>query len=402
MSSLLPYGRQSLDETDIRTVIDVLHSDYLTCGPKVVEFEQAFAKVVGTRHAVAMNSATSALHVAMLVADIGPGHRVITSPNTFLASANCAAFVGATPDFADIDPVSYNLDPSALEAGWRPDTRAVVAVDYAGQAANLPEISRIARNRGALVIEDACHGVGGAFRHAGRVWRQGGNPWADMAVFSFHPVKTITAGEGGMLVTDNDEYAQRARLFRSHGMEREPSRFTRFGRPDDPLAESGPWAYEMQELGFNYRLTDIQCALGLSQLRRLSEFMSRRREIVAHYNAAFAGLPWLVTPGLREPACADLASWHLYTVQLDFAKLGRSRTEIMAELRAQGVGTQVLYIPVHLQPWYRRSYGYAPGKCPVAEAYYQRALSLPLYPLLTASDVERVTTALRCSLCPRC
>lgn len=390
MPSFLPYGRQSLDEADIQSVVEVLRSDYLTCGPKVAEFEEAFAETVGARHAVAMSSGTAALHVALLVARIGPGDRVVTSPNTFLASANCAAYVGATPDFADIDPVSYNLDPAALEAGWQPDTRAVVAVDYAGQVANLPEISRIARARGAIVIEDACHGVGGAFRYGGRIWRQGGNPWADIAVFSFHPVKTMTTGEGGMLVTDKDEYARRARLLRNHGMERDTSRLQLFGTAGDLLGEVGPWAYEMQELGFNYRITDVQCALGLSQLRRLPAFITRRREIVAHYNSAFADLPWLVTPDVREPASADLASWHLYTVQIDFPQIGRSRAQVMADLRQQGIGTQVLYIPVYLQPFYRRSYGYRPGKCPAAEAYYQHTLSLPLYPAMTDADVERV------------
>jgi len=393
MPTFLPYGRQHLDEADIQSVVGVLRADYLTCGPKVAEFEQAFAETLGARHGVAMSSATAALHVALLVAKIGPGDRVVTSPNTFLASANCAAYVGATPDFADIDPVSYNLDPAAVEAGWQPGTRAVVAVDYAGQAANLPEISRIARARGAIVIEDACHGVGGSFRHGGRIWPQGGNPWVDMATFSFHPVKTMTTGEGGMLVTDNDEYARRARLFRSHGMERDTSRLELFGTPGDVLAELGPWAYEMQELGFNYRITDFQCALGISQLRRLPALMARRREIVARYNAAFAGLPWLVTPGVREPASAELASWHLYTVQMDFARIGRSRAQVMADLRQQGIGTQVLYIPVHLQPWYRRTHGYGPGKCPVAEACYTRALSLPLYPSMTDVDVQRVQWA---------
>ncbi len=395
MAELLPYGRQNISEADIEAVGEVLRSDFLTCGPKVAEFEQAFAEAVGARHAVAMNSATAALHVAMLVAGVGPGDRVITSPNTFLASANCAAFVGATPDFADIDTVSYNLDPAALEERWQPDTRAVVAVDYAGQPCDMPAIARIARERGAIVVEDACHGVGGGFVHEGRTWKLGGHRWADMTVFSFHPVKTMTTGEGGMLVTDNDEYAQRARLFRSHGMEREASRFESFGRVGDSLAEAGPWAYEMQELGFNYRLTDIQCALGLSQLHRLPALMARRREIVARYNEAFAGLPFLIRPQLSAANSQPLVSWHLYTVQMDFVQLGRSRTRIMTDLRHHGIGTQVLYIPVHLQPWYRRQYGYGPGKCPVAEAYYQRALSLPLYSAMTDADVEQVIQAVR-------
>jgi perosamine synthetase len=344
---------------------------------------------VGAKHAVAVCNATAALHLALRVADIGPGHRVITSPNTFLASANCAAFVGARPDFADIEPATYNLDPVALEAAWAPDTRAVVAVDYAGQAADLPAIAAVAKKHGALVIEDACHGIGGGFVHEHNTWKLGGHPWADLTAFSFHPVKTLTTGEGGMLVTDNPEFAARARRLRHHGMERDPSRFT----PAElcpPTAERGPWFHEMQDLGYNYRITDFQCALGRSQLRKLDRFIARRREIVSRYNDAFAGLSWLTRPRLRQAADRDQISWHLYTVQLDFTQLGRTRTEVMRALQAQGVGTQVLYIPVYLQPWYRATYGYQPGKCPVAEAFYQRALSLPLYPAMTDANIDHV------------
>lgn len=379
---MLPYGRQTITEDDIAAVTAALRSDFLTQGPLVAEFERRFAARVGAKHAVAVTNATAALHLALKVAGIGPGDRVVTSPNTFLASANCAAYVGATPDFADIDPVTHTLDPAALEKSWRSDTRAVVAVDFAGQAANLPEIARIARARGAIVIEDACHAVGGRFHAEGREWNIGANPWAQMAVFSFHPVKTLTTGEGGMLVTDCPDWAAQARRLRSHGIEREAARFE--------CLEPDPWAYEMQELGFNYRLTDLQCALGLSQLERLDAVLARRREIVAAYNAAFAGLGWLQTPGLRDAADAATTSWHLYAVQIDFAALGRSRAQIMAALRDAGVGTQVHYIPVHLQPWYRRTYGYGPGRCPVAEACYERTLSLPLFPAMTDADVAHV------------
>jgi UDP-4-amino-4,6-dideoxy-N-acetyl-beta-L-altrosamine transaminase len=393
MPQVLAYGRQSINEGDIEAVCNVLRSDYLTGGPKVEEFEGRFAEKVGARHAVAVNNATSALHLAMLVAGIGRGDRVITSPNTFLASANCAAFVGATPDFADIDPVSYNLDPSALERAWMPDVKAVVAVDYAGQPCDMPSIARLAREHGVIVIEDACHGVGGGFVQDGRNWKLGGHPWADMTVFSFHPVKTITTGEGGMLVTDNAEWAQRARRLRSHGIERQ--QFLGLGGSGDPaLDERGPWYYEMQELGYNYRITDIQCALGLAQLKRLDQFVARRREIIRQYNEAFANLPWLRLPGLTNPKNCDLISWHLYTVQIDFKRIGRTRTEVMTGLRQKGVGTQVLYIPVHLQPWYRQTFGYARGKCPKAEEYYRHALSLPLYPAMTDADVERVIAAI--------
>jgi UDP-4-amino-4,6-dideoxy-N-acetyl-beta-L-altrosamine transaminase len=391
---MIPYGLQSISEDDIAAVVAVLRSDFLTQGPLIEAFESRFAEAVGAKYAVAVSSATAALHLAMRVAGIGAGDRVVTSPITFLASANAAAYVGATPDFSDIDPISTTLDPAALEANWRDDTRAVVAVDYAGQACDMPEIARIARSHGAIVIEDACHAVGGAFQAEGRSWKIGAHPWADLTVFSFHPVKTMTTGEGGMLVTDRDDWAELARTLRSHGIVRDPSRFL----PSDlcPLtAEKGPWFYEMQELGYNYRLTDLQCALGLSQLTRLDVWLERRREIAVAYNAAFAELDWLRTPGLRNPADAATTSWHLYTVQIDFATLGRMRTAVITELREAGVGTQVLYIPVHLQPWYRKTFGYGSGKCPTAEAFYAHALSLPLYPAMTNADVARVITAVR-------
>lgn len=394
MPYVLPYGRQSINDAEVEAVCRVLRSDFLTCGPIVEEFEARFAETVGAQHAVAVNSATSALHLAMLVAGIGAGDRVVTSPNTFLASANCAAFVGAIPDFADIDPVSYNLTPATLEKAWKPDIKAVVAVDYAGQPCDMPAVVGLARERGAIVIEDACHGVGGGFVHEGRSWKLGGHPWADLTVFSFHPVKTMTTGEGGMLVTDNAEWAQRARRLRSHGVERH--RFLGLGGEGNPaLDEWGPWYYEMQELGYNYRITDVQCALGLAQLERLDHFVARRRQIVRQYNEALADLAWLRTPGLANPENRELISWHLYTVQIDFQRIGRTRTQVMGELKQKGVGTQVLYIPVCLQPWYRQHYGYQAGKCPVAEEYYSRALSLPLFPAMSDEQINQVIRAVR-------
>ena len=393
MHQFLPYGRQAISEEDIHAVAEVLRSDFLTAGPVVERFEQAFAEVVGARHAVAVSNATAALHLAVAAAGLGPGDRLVTSPNTFLASANCAAYVGATPDFSDIDPVSYNLDAATLERSWKPDTKAVVAVDYAGQPCDLPAIAAVARRHGAAVIEDACHGVGGAFMHDGKAWKVGSHPWADMTIFSFHPVKTMTTGEGGMVVTENADFAARVRRLRSHGIVRDPAQFTT--RNVAGMSEQGPWYHEMQELGFNYRLTDLQCALGLSQLTRLEGFVQRRRDIVRRYNSGLAGLSWLKTPGLGNPANRDHISWHLYTPQFDFAALGKTRTQVMTELRSQQIGTQVLYIPVHLQPWYRQTYGYAPGKCPVAEAYYQRALSLPLFPSMSDDDVTRVIDTVR-------
>jgi perosamine synthetase len=393
MSDFLPYGKQWIDDDDIAAVIGVLRSDFLTSGPEVTAFEEEFAAMTGAPHAIAFTNATAALHAAVHVAGIGAGDRVITSPNTFLSSANCAAFVGATPDFADIDPVTRNLDPVALEAMWTDDVKAVIPVAFGGQPADMPRIAEIARARGTVVIEDASHAAGGGFFREGKSWKTGNHPWADMTVFSFHPVKTMTTGEGGMLVTADDEFARKARLFRSHGLERDAARFQGFGVESGPLAEVGPWVYEMHDLGHNQRITDIQCALGRTQLAKLPCFIERRRGIVAAYNSAFADLPCLDTPGLGVERDRDLISWHLYTVEIDFPSLGKSRTEIMTALLERGVGSQVLYIPVHLQPWYRRTYGYGPGKCPVAERYYSRCLSLPLYPSLKNDDVARVIAA---------
>jgi perosamine synthetase len=388
--SFIPYGKQCIDQDDLDAVCAALQSDFLTCGPQIEAFENAFADFVGAKHAVVVSNATAALHLAMLVAKIGPRDRVVTSPNTFLSSANCAAFVGATPDFCDIDPSTYTLCPKALEAMWSDDIKAVVAVAYAGQSPDMPAIAKIARERGAIVIEDACHGTGGGFQIDGTSYKQGGHPWADITTFSFHPVKTLTTGEGGILLTENDDYAAHARLLRTHGMTRESESLQGLGSSTPALAEQGPWYYEMQELGYNFRITDLQCALGLSQLKKLPGFIERRREIVARYNSAFADLPWLKTPALLRPEDESQISWHLYTTRIDFSALGKTRSEVMDELRSDSIGSQVLYIPVYLQPYYRETYGYAEGKCPQAEAYYAEALSLPLYPLMTDDDVAHV------------
>jgi perosamine synthetase len=409
--SFIPYGRQSISEDDIAAVVRSLRSDFLTCGPEVEAFEKELAALVGAKHAVAVCNATAALHLAIRVLGVGQGERVITSPITFVASANAAAYAGAIPDFCDIHPSNANLDPESLEATWKPDTKAVIAVDYAGLPCNMPEIARIARARGAFVIEDACHGTGGGFRVGENGWKFGAHPWADITTFSFHPVKTLTTGEGGVLLTNNDGWAAKARLLRTHGITRDPNEFLGLLDPSIPavpsqaanLAEQGAWYYEMQELGYNYRITDLQCALGRSQARQLAGFIARRREIVLRYQEAFANLSWLTCPPLAKPTFTsgenefgydptDL-SLHLYTVQIDFQHLGKTRSQVMSELRRKGVGTQVLYIPVYLQPWYRRHYGYASGKCPNAEAFYAKALSLPLYPALTDSEVEKVITS---------
>jgi UDP-4-amino-4,6-dideoxy-N-acetyl-beta-L-altrosamine transaminase len=392
---MIPYGRQSINPEDVAAVVEALQSDFLTCGPRVEEFEKSFARHVGAKHAIAVCNGTAALHLAMLVAEIGEGDRVITSPNTFLSSANCAAFVGATPDFCDIDPVTYTMDAESLRESWTDDVKAVIPVAFAGQSADMKAIASIARENGAVVIEDACHGTGGGFVQDGQTWLQGGHPWADMTVFSFHPVKTLTTGEGGMLVTDCDIYAAKARQLSSHGMTRDASTFKGLGATSQALNERGSWYYEMQELGYNFRITDIQCALGLSQLNRLPTTVARRRVIADRYNEAFAHLSWLSIPSVRNNADRSVISWHLYSVQIDFIKLGKSRSSVMSELREQGIGSQVLYIPVYLQPWYRETYGYAEGKCQNAEEYYTKALSLPMYAGMTDEDIDQVIEAVK-------
>jgi dTDP-4-amino-4,6-dideoxygalactose transaminase len=259
----------------------------------------------------------------------------------------------------------------------------------------MPAIAKVARERGAIVIEDGCHGTGGGFTVDGKNYKIGGHPWADMTTFSFHPVKTMTTGEGGMLVTDNAEYAKKARLLRSHGITRESDQFTGLATDSIAQTEQGPWYYEMQALGYNFRITDFQCALGRSQLKQLPAVIERRREIVAAYNQAFADLSSISVPKLCRPDDRDHISWHLYTLQIDFAIMQQTRTQAMQKLRDKSIGTQVLYIPVYLQPWYQRTYGYTSGKCANAEHFYSQALSLPLYPTMSDSDVDRVINAIR-------
>jgi UDP-4-amino-4,6-dideoxy-N-acetyl-beta-L-altrosamine transaminase len=396
---VIPYTKHHVNEDDIRAVTDVLRSGPITSGPKIEEFEERFAEAIGARYAVAMSSGTAALHVAMCIAGIGSRDRVVTSPNTFLASANCVVMAGGIVDFLDVEPIAHNLDPELLMRTWQADTKAVIAIDYAGQPCEMPAIYQWAQSKGALVIEDACHSLGSGFLHENRLWAVGSHPWADITIFSFHPAKAITTAEGGMLVTSNQGWADKARRLRSHGIKRHPNdNFYGLGCDTNPcMAERGPWYYEMQDFGFNYRISDIACALGASQLRRLEGFVSRRHEIVNLYNKAFSGISNLVTPALIHPENASHVAWHLYTVEVNFQGLGTCRTDFMRALAERGIGTQVLYIPVHLQPWYRRNFGYGPGKCPVAEAFYTRALSLPLYPAMTEDDVSRVISAV-CAL----
>lgn len=392
VSSMIPYGRQKIDEADVHAVIEALRSDFLTCGQRVEAFEEAFADMCGARYAVSCSNGTAALHLAMLAAGIGQNDKVVTTPITFLASANAAEYVGADVWFSDVESAAATLDATAVKENWEEGTKAIVAVDYAGHPANHERLSEVAREKGAVLIEDACHAIGGGISSGGQDYRIGSLPWVDMATFSFHPVKTMTTGEGGMVVTDNAQFAERARLYRNHGMIRSPKDFTAFGN-SKLLEEVGPWAYEMEELGFNYRLTDLQCALGLSQLKKLDGFISRRAEIVGRYNELFASVEALDTPKIADWIDGNSRiSWHLYQVRIDFQALGKPRSQVMAELRDKGVGTQVHYIPVSEQPYYKNKREYV---LPEAWAFYDSTLSLPLYPDMSDSDIETVVAAVK-------
>jgi perosamine synthetase len=365
---MLPYGRQWVDEEDIQAVVEVLRSNWLTTGPKVEEFERAFAMRAGVQEAVAVSSGTAALHAAMYTIGIGPGDEVIVSPMTFAASANCVVYQGGTPVFADVDPDTLLLDPVQVEARITPRTKAIIAVDYAGQPCDYDVLRDIARQHSLVLVADACHSLGGRYYD----WPVGS--LADLNAFSFHPVKHITTGEGGMITTDNPYWAQQMRVFRNHGVT------TDYRHRDT-------WLYEMVDLGYNYRLTDLQCALGISQLRKLSGWVRRRQEVAQRYDKAFADLP--VEPlGVQ----GDVShAYHLYVVRVDPAR----RAGIFAALRAEGIGVNIHYIPVHLHPFYRKQFGTGLGLCPVAEEAYRRIISLPIFPHMSDLDAGIVIGAVR-------
>ncbi len=373
-ASFLPYGRQSVDEADIQAVVEVLRSDWLTTGPKVAEFEEAFATRVGAAHAVSFNSGTAALHGAAFAAGLKSGDEAITTPMTFAATANCVLYQGGTPVFADVSGDTLNLDPEQIEKKLSPKTRVVLPVDYAGHPADLTLILEIARRRGLIVIEDACHALGAEFggRRVGSM--------ADMTVFSFHPVKHITTGEGGMVATNDPQLAETLRRFRNHGISSDARQ----------RQSAGQWHYEMVMLGFNYRLPDIVCALGIQQLKKLDANLARRREIAARYTAAFREIPAMILPSVRLDANP---AWHLYPIRLDLEKLTADRGEIFRALRAENIGVNVHYIPVHLHPYYRDRFGYKGGEYPVAEGAYHRLISLPMFHGMRDQDVEDVIRA---------
>ncbi|MQL51439.1 UDP-4-amino-4,6-dideoxy-N-acetyl-beta-L-altrosamine transaminase [Desulfofundulus thermobenzoicus] len=378
----LPYARQWIEEDDIRAVTRVLRSDWLTTGPTLAEFERQFAARVGARYAVAFSSGTAALHGACFAAGVGRGDEVITSPITFAASANCALYLGAKPVFADIDPHTYNIDPAEIEKKITPATRVILPVHFTGQPCDLDPIHALAAKHNLTVIEDAAHALGAEYR---------GRPiggLSDMTIFSFHPVKHITTGEGGMVTTNSEEYRQWLLLFRNHGIVRDP---------DLLVDDQGPWYYEMQDLGYNYRLTDIQAALGLSQLARLDRFLERRREIAQMYNEAFAHLPEVTIPYQAPHA---RSAWHLYVLALNPDRLKASRRRIFEALRAENIGVNVHYIPVYRHPYYRwlgdpDSCSLSGFYCPNAEDLYQRIITLPLFPAMTDRDVRDVIAAVK-------
>lgn len=374
--SLLPYGRQWLDDGDIQAVVDVLRSDWLTTGPKITEFEEEFARKVGAREAVSVSSGTAALHAAMYAAGIGPGNEVIVPSMTFAATANSILYQGGTPVFADVDPNTLLLDPNQVESKITPRTKAVIAVDYAGQPCDYDELTEIAHSYNILLMDDACHALGGKFKEklVGSL--------ADLNTFSLHPVKHITSGEGGVVTTDNSTFASKMRLFRNHGI-------TTDHRQRD-LA--GSWFYEMVDLGYNYRLTDFQCALAMNQLTKLSGWVKRRQEIAKKYDVAFSGMPEITPLGIRKEVSH---AYHLYVIRLNPEVINTDRATIFKALRAEGIGVNVHYIPVHLHPFYQQKLGTKRGMCPVAEKAYDKITSIPIFPKMTDDDVNDVINAVQ-------
>jgi perosamine synthetase len=377
------YGSQYVDDEDINEVLGVLRSDFLSSGPKIKEFEENILEHTGAKYCAAVANGTAALHLAVKALDMDKRKTGITSPITFVASANTFIYNGLDPDFADIDEKTYCMDPAELGKRINNDTAVIIPVHFAGQPCDMGAIRKIAP-KNVYIIEDAAHAIGSKYENGKPV---GSCCYSDMTIFSFHPVKTITTGEGGAITTNDKALYEKLVMLRNHGLTKDASKFKvhHSGSP-------GPWYYEMQELGFNYRLTDIQAALGLGQLRKLERFIKRRREIISAYNEAFRNLGWLTTPYERPGVFAAL---HLYVIKVDFDRIGKTRTRVMTELKEKAIGTQVHYIPVHLQPYYREHFGFKEGDYPGAEQYYRQCLSIPLYPKMTDEDINRVIDTIK-------
>jgi perosamine synthetase len=381
---LYSYGRQHIEEDDIQAVIEVLRSDRITHGPKVVGFEERLASRLGAAYCSATSSGTASLHLAALGLGWKPGDFIITSPITFLASANCIAYAGATPDFADIDPLNYTLDPARVEerilyhrSSGR-TVKAVIGVDYAGNPCDWDGLSLLAKRYELQLVNDHCHAIGSTYNSDQCFAAK----YADAVTLSFHPVKHITTGEGGAILTRHKQLDERIKLLRAHGVTRDPGVLSK---------DEGPWYYEMIELGFNYRITDFQCALGISQLAKLDRFLHARRTIAAYYDKAFEGDARLIAPAARENS---LHAYHLYPLQIDFSRLNISRRELFNSLHEKRIDCQVHYIPVHLQPYYRHRYGFKAGDFPVAEEFYSREISIPMYPDLKSDDLEYISNSI--------
>lgn len=372
---MIPYGKQFIDDDDIRAVVEVLRSDWLTTGPKVPEFEKTVADFVRAKYAVAVCNGTAALHAVMFALGVGPGDEVILPPMTFAATANSIVYQGGTPVFCDINPDTLLIEPGLIEDKITSKTKAIIAVDYAGQPCDYDELRKICEKHGLFLIADACHALGATYKDkfVGSL--------ADMTVFSFHPVKHITTGEGGMIVTDNAKLDSKARLFRNHGI------LTNYKQRD----QRGTWFYEMLELGYNYRITDIQCALGLSQLKKLPDFLKIRHKIASRYDDAFNLIPEIQPLTIQKDV---FHAYHLYVIKLHLETLSCNRMSIFKNLRNKGIGTNVHYIPVHLHPFYRKHFGTHRNLCPMAEKVYKQILSLPIFPGMADKDIKKVIDAL--------
>jgi UDP-4-amino-4,6-dideoxy-N-acetyl-beta-L-altrosamine transaminase len=386
LTGFIPYGRQSIEQDDVKAVVEVLRSDFLTQGPRIKEFEDAICRYTGAKYAVAVSSGTAALHIAALAAGIKKGDEVITSPITFAASANCVLYCGGKPVFADIQPDTININPEEIKKQITRKTKAIIPVHFAGYPCDLQEIRCIAERHNLVVIEDACHALGAEYKCNGKWFKVGSCKHSDMTVFSFHPVKHITTGEGGAITTNSKKLYEKLKALKNHGMYK-----------GSVTAQKGPWYYEIRELGFNYRITDFQCALGITQLNKINGFLERRRDLADRYNRTFSDLSDFV----GTPYYADKTkkhAWHLYVLRLKSKSLRQDKKRIFEKLRAQGIGVQVHYIPVFYHPYYKKTLRCSAGDFPNSIRYYKEAMSIPLYECLSNTEQEKVIEVIKAVL----